>query len=115
MPESPLFKVIVGYEDGTSEVVGAVEHEGAVWLVPKWLPDRDVGVRRPERMIRLDQFRHQRFDPPATDPGPLAGVNFALNDPLPRSLFSGELTPTLREQYVVLDKPNARFRFPTMH
>ena len=115
MADVRLFKVIVaitdvGTTDGTLETFAAIKHQGAVWLVPKWLPHPEEGYAKPERMIRLDQFRHQIFDPPASGPGPLTGADFAINEPLPRALFDGELTQQLKSRYVVLDKPDARFR-----
>ena len=111
MTDTRVFKVIVGLEDGTLCDCAAYEYQGAIWLVPKWLPFPEEGYAKPERMIRLDQFRHQRFDPPAKGPGfPVEGADFGLNDPLPRALLDGELTPTLKARYVVLDRPDAKFR-----
>jgi hypothetical protein len=110
MPDTKVFKVIIGFEDGTMGDYPAYEYQDAIWLVPKWLPFPDEGYTKPERMIRLDQFHFQKFDPPATGPGPFAGADYAINDPLPRELFDGELTPQLKSKYVVLDKPDAKFR-----
>jgi hypothetical protein len=110
MADSLTFKVIVGFEDGVMAECGAVEYQGAIWLVPKWLPHHTEGYATPERMIRLDQFRHQRFDPPATGPGPFAGADFAVNDPLPKTLFHGELSSQLKARYVVLERPDAKFQ-----
>jgi len=114
MPDVRLFKVAVMVDDrlGTCP---AVEYEGAVWLVPKWLPLPNEQGAKPERMIRLDQFRYQRFDPPATGPGPVAGIDFAINDPLPKALFDGELSSQLTARYIVLDKPDVTFQFPSLH
>jgi hypothetical protein len=61
-------------------------------------------------MIRLDQFQHQRFDPPAVGPPSFDGADFGINEPLPGALFDGELTSKLKERYIVLDKPDAKFR-----
>jgi len=110
LADSKTYKVIVGFEDGVLTDCPAIDYQGAIWLVPKWLPLPDEGHAKPERMIRLDQFRHQIFDPPASGPGPLTGADFAINEPLPRALFDGELTQQLKSRYVVLDKPDARFR-----
>ena len=110
MTDTRVFKVIVGLEDGTLGDCAAYEYQGAIWLVPNWLPFSDKGYTKPERMIRLDQFRYQQFDPPATGPGPFAGADFAINDPLPKALLTSELTPQLKSKYVVLDRPDAKFR-----
>ena len=103
------YKVVIGFENGAMGQCGAVEYLGAIWLVPKWLPLPD-GYARPERMIRLDQFRFQKFDPPAAAPAVFVGANFAINDALPRVLFDGEISQQLRDNYVVLEKPDAKFR-----
>jgi hypothetical protein len=110
MADSRVFKVIIGFEDGTVGDCPAYEYQGAIWLVPKWLPFPNEGYTKPERMIRLDQFQYQQFDPPPPAPGPFAGADFAINDPLPKALLNGELTPELKNKYVVLDRPNAKFR-----
>ena len=91
-------------------VCTAVEHQGKVWIVPKWMPLPDEGYATPERMILLDQFRHERSDPPEDGPDLLDGADFRLLDPIPRALFDGALSPALREQFVVLDQPDLRFR-----
>jgi hypothetical protein len=109
--QSRLFKVVFGFKDGVMAHCPAVEFQGAIWLVPKWLPFPNEGYAKPERMIRLDQFQYQKFDPPPPPGSSLfAGADFGINDQLPRALFAGELSSQLKEQYVVLDKPDAKFR-----
>jgi hypothetical protein len=109
MSDTKLYKVIVGFEDGVIADCDAVEYQGAIWLVPNWLPFPNEGYGKPERMIRLDQFPHRRFDPPTAGPPPFDGANFGINEPIPRALFDGELSGTLKDKYVVLQKPDARF------
>ena len=101
MADSKSFKVMFGFEDGVLSDCEAVEYQGAVWLVPKWLAFPDKGYTKPERMIRLDQFQHQRFDPLAVGPPPFDGADFGINGPLPGALFDGKLTSKLKERYVV--------------
>lgn len=111
MTDTKLYKVIVMMENGTMATCAGIEHEGAVWLVPKWLPFPDEGYTKPERMIRLDQFRHQRLDPPATGPGPMKGADYIVNDQLPTWLLDGSSPPNSAQQrYVFLDRPDLRFR-----
>ena len=110
MPDTREYKLIVTFEDGVQATCSAVVYQGTIWLVPTWLPFPTEGYAKPERMIRLDQFRFQHFDPPVSGPPPLGGADFAVNDPLPRALFDGELSLQLTAQYIVLDKPDARFR-----
>lgn len=109
MPDTKLYKVIVMI-DGVASAIAGVDFEGAIWLVPNWLPFQSEGYTKPTRMVRLDQFQSRRFVPPATGPGPFAGADYAVSDPLPKELFVGELTPQLEKQYVVLDRPDVKFR-----
>jgi hypothetical protein len=76
MPHTKEFKVFFGFEDGVMATCSAVEYEGAIWLVTKWLPFHGRGYAKPERMIRLEQFQFQRIDPPATNLGSLCGIDF---------------------------------------
>jgi hypothetical protein len=110
VPDTPFFKVIARLEDGTVAVCTAVEHQGQIWIVPKWMPLPDEGYATPERMILLDQFRHERSDPPEDGPHLLDGADFRLLDPIPRALFDGVLSPALREKFVVLEPTDLRFR-----
>lgn len=82
----------------------AMEYEGAVWLVPRWLNTPDDGYAMPERLIQLDQFAHQKLEQTG-DP-----ADFILNIPLSRALFEGPITHQLKLLYVVLDRPNVRLR-----
>jgi hypothetical protein len=71
-----------------------IDHEGAVWLVPRWLPTEDDGYAMPERLIRLDQFAHQTLGKPG-DP-----ADFAINVPIPKALFDGPISPELKAQWL---------------
>jgi hypothetical protein len=113
---SDTYKALVIFEDGVMANCAAVKYQGTIWLVPKWLREPDGKSAKPERMIRLDQFRHQVFDPPANGPDPLMlDTNFAVNDPLPRSLVDGALTQQLKTRYIVLEKPDIVFDYPRVH
>jgi hypothetical protein len=105
MPDTKLFKVTIAFE-GEAELFhcGAIEYQGAVWLVPKWLPMQSEGYTMPERIIRLDQFQHQRIELPSGD------VDFAINVPVPRALFVGPIPQELKEKYVVVERPDIKFR-----
>jgi hypothetical protein len=108
MADVRALKVIVGFDNGEMGHCGAIEYESAVWLVPKWLPFPEQGFTKPERMIRLDQFRYQAIPQPAD-------ADFGINDPLPRDLFFGRLSKQLKKKYVVLDRPNLKFRTAAPH
>jgi hypothetical protein len=110
MADVRMYKVLLMFEDGSMSVGGAIDYEGAVWIVTGWLPFPAEGYTKPKRMLRLDQFQFRRFDPPAKGPGPLQGVDFAVNTPLPRTLIDGAMTPQLRSRYVVLELPDVKVR-----
>ena len=97
-----LLTVGCALEDGTLVTCTGFEYKGAIWFVPKWLSFPEEGYAQPERMIQVDQFRHQkrvRFDPLAT-----TNADFRITDPIPKKLFDGEPSQQLKEQYVVLDR-----------
>ena len=81
----------------------AIEYDGVVCLVPRWLPMPD-GYAMPERLIRLDQFAHQKLGEPG-DP-----ADYAINIPVPNALFEGPVSRELKTQFVVLDRPAIRVR-----
>ena len=80
----------------------AIEHEGEVWLVPNWIPLPSKGYTAPERMIPLRQFRHQLFENRYGD--------LLLNIELPRALIDGPLSPELKAQFGVRERPQLKFR-----
>lgn len=95
-----ILKALVGFEDGGMTQCDVVEYDDTFWLVPRWI---DAGeYRTPERMLRLDQFAHQMFPPPSA-------INIAVNEPVPHALYSGEITPALKEKYQLYDRPDFRF------
>ena len=100
-----VFRVMLSVQGDPAIVeCSAIESEGVLWLVPRWLPTQDDGYAMPERLIRLDQFAHQKLGKPS-DP-----ADFAINAPIPKALFEGPLSPDLKSQYVVFDRPNIRLR-----
>ena len=106
MANDKLLKVMMSLE-GEPRIFecSAIEHEGAFWLVPRWvLLAEDEGYAMPERLIRLDQFAHKKLDQPG-DP-----ADFTINVPVPRKLFEGPVSRELQEQFVVLDRPNVKVR-----
>ena len=103
--DSKLLKVMMSLEGepGIFEC-SAIEYEGAVWLVPRWLPVSEEGYVMPERLIRLDQFAYQELRQPG-DP-----ADFAINLPVPKVLFEGPISHELKAQFVVLDRPAVKVR-----
>lgn len=115
MPDSKTYKIIVMMEDGELHVIGGVDFEGAIWLVPEWLAFQSQGYTKPERMIRLDRFQFQAFVPPAKGPGPFAGADFAIPGPLPKALFYGEIPQQLKDTPGVRIAPDIKFRTGGTH
>jgi hypothetical protein len=111
MQDVKILKVMIAVEGETHIFeCAAIEHEGAVWLVPRWLPMPDEGYAMPERLIRLDQFAHQKLGQPG-DP-----ADFAINVPIPKVLFEGPISQQLKAQFDVLDRPDIRIRIGgTLH
>jgi len=97
-----VLKALVGFEDGGMAQCDVVEYDDTYWLIPKWIDVPAESYRTPERMLRLDQFEHQIFPPPSA-------INVAVNEPVPHALYSGELTPALKEKYQLYDRPDFRF------
>ena len=105
MAEVKLLKVMMALEgDPAIFECPAIEYEGAVWLVPRWLLMPEDGYAIPERLIRLDQFAHQKLGEPG------APADYAINIPVPNALFEGPISPELKAQFVVLDRPDIRIR-----
>lgn len=85
----------------------AVEYQGKMWLVPKWLPQSEEGYARPERMISLERIRYVLVDQ-KTIGLDLAGFDIVVGTPLPKALLDGDLKQ-FEGQFVVLEKPDAKF------
>jgi hypothetical protein len=106
MTDVKLLKVMMALEgDPRIFECPAIEYEGAVWLVPRWLPTTPAdGYAMPERLVRLDQFAHQKLGAPG-DP-----ADYAINIPVPNALFEGPISLELKAQFIVLDRPAIRVR-----
>ena len=56
-----LFKVLVSFDNnGDVFIADGLEHEDSIWIVLKWLNYLSEGIRKPERIIRLqkDETQH---------------------------------------------------------
>jgi hypothetical protein len=76
-----LKALVIGIEDGTVSKCDAIEYEGKLWLVPRWLDIPAQGVTKPARLIRFDTLPHQKT------PNSPHRVDFVLNSPIPKELF----------------------------
>ena len=105
MEDVKLLKVMMSLEGepGIFECP-AIDYDGAVWLIPRWLSTSEEGYVMPERLIQLDQFAHQKLGQTG-DP-----ADYAINVPVPKALFEGPISHELLAQFVVLDRPAIRVR-----
>ncbi len=111
MADVKLLKVLVALE-GEPHIFtcAAIEYEGKIWLVPRWIEAPDEGYTMPERIILLDQFAHQKLGQPG-DP-----ADFAVNAPIPKILFEGEPIPReLKDRFIVVERPDIKLRSSTLH
>ena len=80
---SKIFCAMAGNDtDGTIYKIEAIEYDGKLWLVPRWLEVPARGVSMPARIIRFDNQPHQR----------LPDGDYLLNGPIPKVLL-GPTTP----------------------
>ncbi len=72
------------------------------WIVLSWIRLQVGEPERPERIVRLAALKHQ-YCPDAHD------YQYMINDPLPKSLFSGVNIPKHLEESVI-DLPEVSIR-----
>ena len=53
----------VTYDTGEVKLIDTIEHEGSLWLVPKWLDTPYPGMQKPVRMICLPKEGLQDLGP----------------------------------------------------
>jgi hypothetical protein len=95
-----IIVVIFLENSGSLDKCDGLEYEGRNWLVPLWLAPLGVEWQEPERIIPLDRFRHQKTD--------AAGIDYTVNVPIPRAIWSGPTSPELLKQYGVILSPPIR-------
>jgi hypothetical protein len=80
-----LIRTYVKSDDGNTYLIDTIEHDGGLWLVPKWLDTPYPKMRRPARMIRMDSLAH-------TNHGDIlynGSRILQLNDPIPKAVLDG--------------------------
>jgi hypothetical protein len=85
-----------------------IEHEGKIWLVPKWLASPAEGVQRPERIVRIDLLPHQKLD---RKPGGIP-ADYVLNVPIPRDVLDGPILPGKGSEFEVVPQPDIQVLLP---
>lgn len=76
-----------------------VDFEGATWLVPGWDTHKTKPLKRPHRMIKMTGLRYQKSDVFTT------GVDYVLNDPIPRAIIMGEKRGADTAPFEVIEDP----------
>jgi len=97
------FIALVGSDDGAIYQIDAIEHKGKSWLVPHWIESPTEGLKRPTRIIRMDQLKYQKLPPED------ARGNYFLNEPIPKSVLDGTASAELAATFEILDFPNVSF------
>lgn len=103
MADTKLYRVRLMLDSGVASECAAIEHDGALWLVPAWIPFPDEGYTKPERMIPLAQFQPKVLGNPED-------LNLAIDAPLPSTLFAGSASSSMCRRYGVLDRPDVKLR-----
>jgi hypothetical protein len=76
-----ILKALVSVMDVGFSKCDAVEFDGKLWLVPRWLDFPAQGLTEPARLVRFDTLLHQ-----ATPNSPQE-VDYVLDQPIPGELF----------------------------
>lgn len=95
-----VFTTLVSIDDSNElNHCDTIEWKGKKWLVPKWLVAPTEGWKKPERIICLDNLKHQKI-------GAGFGADYLLNDPLPRSVVEGRGPSPAEGSYDVIEAPD---------
>ncbi len=94
-------KVMVAVDgmDGFS-LCDAIELQGGIWLVPKWIESPSEGWKTPARMFLMNLLPHQKM-------GGDWPNEYVLSESLPKELFDGSDTSKLDIRFSVQDAPIA--------
>jgi len=102
------FKVMISIQDDNGIYdQDVVEREGAWWFVEAWLDSPSEGYRIPTKVISIGRPRRQRLT------GRSDGVEWVLNDPVPKEIAEYRAPLGGEELFVVLEQPDWRFALPS--
>ena len=103
-----IFKTIYFYSDaeiGHLLKCDTIEYQGRFWLVPSWTENHTTGKMKPDRIICLNSLPHQIL--------PLgAPENFALDVPIPKCVFDGEIPPGTT--FEIVENPEIEVYIPEL-
>lgn len=92
---------LVGSDDGVIYKVDTIEHEGALWLVPRWVEVIKPEGQEPARAIRLTGLEFEASPNPDAD--------YFLKKPIPKAILHGTALPRPEDGLVVVDRvPDSR-------
>ena len=97
-----VLKTIVIIQGEGISLYDTIEYEGKLWLVSKWLDIPSEGYSKPERIICLDALAHTNA---VYNHDRSVEADFVLDDPMPKSVFDGQLSEEQKEQYLVIENP----------
>lgn len=101
MADTSFYRVRFMLDSGAAGECPAIEHDGALWLVPAWISFPAEGYTKPTRMIPLAQFQPKALGP----------RDLAIDGQLPNTLFAdSRLSPSMIQQYGVREQPDIKFR-----
>ena len=100
-----VLKALVAIKDGDGSVFAAdvISHDGKNWIVQKW-HECPAEYKKPERIVCLDNLRHQKTRSGKTD--------FVVNDPIPKAVLYDPAPVVGAFGYLVVWKPDIRIRTP---
>jgi len=105
-----IYKTAVILSDpGDNKIYHAdtIEYEGKLWIVPTWIESPFLSYKLPERIVCLQTLRHQKSD--------THGVDYILNDPIPRYVLYGQIPHTSEYAAIVRIRPDIKVPIPKIH
>ncbi len=107
-----LQTLVTFVEGGSLHVAKTIRYEGGLWIVLSWSQQQADGLIMPTRIIRIDKLPHQKMAA-----GNHYGVDFILNDPLPKGLFDGQIPipHELEGKFDIVEQPDIKIRPSESH
>ena len=100
-------QTFVSTDDGKEFAVDTLEHDGGLWLVPRWIGSPYPGMQRPLRIIRLESLPHDDLG----DPSGTGVRRYRLRGTIPRDVIDGVSTRSQSgQQYDVREAPDLDVR-----
>jgi hypothetical protein len=94
-------------ESGEWKICDAILLENHIWLIGKWLENKELGLAKPERIIRLPELD--------IEPSPLPNHQLILKKPIAKAVLDGMQAT----EYEVRESPEITFPldlvFPIHH